>query len=254
LAFPDPDSFYSIRALHHGTVFDVYGEKFDPNTPVLQYGLGGGKHNQQFLFEETSKPGSYRLLARHSGRYLEVAGGSADNDAPLVQGTEETKQEFELRRVGDSERYQLVAAHSGKSLQVKNGSTELGAPIVQSSYDARPHQQFELVYPSVRPHRGSLEAFFKSITDPLTGNEIEDDKTIVQLWFVWNVNGKNDSSYHELTRKKSMTFSVPKGSTHIGYEAKADGEVVARHLGVFRRNMRLNITLYPLHVNHEDLP
>lgn len=245
MAFPDPDTYYTIQSVHAaGKVFDVRNESWDPGAPVVLFGPGGaGKHNQQFLLDEGSKPGHVRLVARHSQAALRIDRLSHEDWAPLVQGKPgDTEQEFELRRVGSTDSYQLIAAHSGKALYVKGGAKDNGTPIVQDVRGDVPTQYFRFTNPETRPRKGSLEARFVRATDAL-GNEIKDDVSIVQVRFLWTLNGEKKESYHQLKRLQSTAFEIPLGSTKIGYEAKWGDAAESRQLGTYRKNLRLEITI-----------
>jgi arabinan endo-1,5-alpha-L-arabinosidase len=74
----------------------------------------------------------YQVVSRHSGRALEIAGGSAADGAGLVQNTRngQASQQFQFVSSGGGY-YRLKARHSGKVLDVYNFSTADGANVVQ---------------------------------------------------------------------------------------------------------------------------
>ena len=85
----------------------------------------------------TEQPdGSYQLTAKHSGKVLEVYGGSTADGARLAQWWWHGRpnQRWYLIQVG-SGAYQLMGVQSGKTLQVQDASTNNGATVVQGPYD-----------------------------------------------------------------------------------------------------------------------
>ncbi|HVQ89969.1 MAG TPA: RICIN domain-containing protein [Mycobacteriales bacterium] len=89
--------------------------------------------------------GTSTLVARHSGKCLDVTSGSAGNGTAVKQ--------FSCNG-GANQRWQavdagggfvsLLAGHSGKCLDVTNGSTSDGAVLEQFSCNAGTNQQFQL--------------------------------------------------------------------------------------------------------------
>jgi hypothetical protein len=88
----------------------------------------------------------YKLIARHSGKVLEIGGGTSGNGSPAKQqsysGGDNQKWKFEA--VG-SDFYKLVNEYSGRSLEVKNASTSSGAAIQQWTWLNTNNQQWSLV-------------------------------------------------------------------------------------------------------------
>jgi nucleoid-associated protein YgaU len=76
--------------------------------------------------------GYYQIVAKHSGKVLDVKGGSTDNGADIIQyhstGADNQLWQFVPASGGY---YQITSKHSGKVLDVKGGSTQDGAQVVQ---------------------------------------------------------------------------------------------------------------------------
>ena len=72
------------------------------------------------------------IMAKHSGKCLDVYNGSVDDGAPMIQGRCErgNAQQFTLVSVGDT--YQIVGNQSGKCLDVAGASVDNGVPVIQS--------------------------------------------------------------------------------------------------------------------------
>ncbi|MFP9060157.1 RICIN domain-containing protein [Natrialbaceae archaeon A-chndr2] len=82
--------------------------------------------------EDESLEGTYRILADHSGKALDVADVSTDDGANVHQWeyVGGDNQHWTLEAVGDNE-YRIVADHSGKVLDVENASGEDGTNVHQ---------------------------------------------------------------------------------------------------------------------------
>src|SRR5438105_3320540 len=88
----------------------------------------------------------YEIVARHSGKCLDVSGGSYDNGALLHQwdclGI--PNQHWQITEVGGGY-YRLTAQHSGKVADVAGGYLDNGTPIHQWDYVGIPNQQWALI-------------------------------------------------------------------------------------------------------------
>ncbi|MEU5154170.1 RICIN domain-containing protein [Glycomyces sp. NPDC021274] len=84
-------------------------------------------------------PGSYRLIAQHSGKYADINGVSTAAGALLHQwsGTGRTNQQFQFVDAGEGH-FKIKASHSGLVLQVASNSN--GADITQQA-DTGAHSQ-----------------------------------------------------------------------------------------------------------------
>ena len=90
-----------------------------------------------------SLAGSYELVARHSGKCLDVSGVSMDDGAPVIQWTCNggLNQRWTLQPATDGY-YNLVAGHSGKLLDVSGVSTDDGARVIQWPANSGQNQQW----------------------------------------------------------------------------------------------------------------
>jgi fermentation-respiration switch protein FrsA (DUF1100 family) len=86
-----------------------------------------------------TEPGTYRLIAQHSGKYADINGISTAAGALLHQwsGTGRTNQQFEFVDAGEGH-FKIKARHSGLVLQVASNSN--GANITQQA-DTGAHSQ-----------------------------------------------------------------------------------------------------------------
>ena len=88
----------------------------------------------------------YEIVARHSGKAVEVAGGSTADGAGIQQWsrTGQQHQQFQFVDSGGGF-FRLRARHSGKVVDVANRSTADGAQIVQWPDNNGTNQQFRVV-------------------------------------------------------------------------------------------------------------
>lgn len=88
---------------------------------------------------------TYRLMARHSNKALDVNGGStATGDGANVHQWEYvsgTNQRWTVTSVGGGY-YRLNAVHSGKALEVQNWYVNNGANVAQNTYNGGANQQW----------------------------------------------------------------------------------------------------------------
>jgi uncharacterized protein (DUF1800 family) len=87
--------------------------------------------------------GAYELVARHSGKCLDVSGVSMDDGAPVIQWTCNggLNQRWTLQPAADGY-YNVVAGHSGKMLDVTGVSTDDGARVIQWPSNSGQNQQW----------------------------------------------------------------------------------------------------------------
>ncbi|UYZ63734.1 RICIN domain-containing protein [Hymenobacter weizhouensis] len=89
--------------------------------------------------------GTYRLVARHSGKVLDVNGASQAEGAGIIQWSAHggTNQHWQLTAVGNGF-YKLVAVHSGKALDVDHSGTTNGTKIHQWTDNGSPAQRWKI--------------------------------------------------------------------------------------------------------------
>ncbi len=111
----------------------------------VEYYENGGGAVAQFRWEQASGGGSYnRLVAKHSGRCMDVYGASRDNGAAIIQWDCHTgdNQLWSLVSAGN-DYYKLVAKHSGKCLDVYGASRDNGARLIQWDCHGGDNQLFK---------------------------------------------------------------------------------------------------------------
>jgi hypothetical protein len=93
----------------------------------------------------TTPNAQYKLVARHSGKCLDVWGSSRE-DVPLKQYSCHggSNQRFRVLKTGDNY-YKIVAQHSGRCVDVSGASSEDLAPVIQHPCHGGDNQAFRLV-------------------------------------------------------------------------------------------------------------
>lgn len=94
---------------------------------------------------EVARRGGVPLMARHSAKFLDVAGASMAPGAPLVQfsALDQPNQRFRIEEVRTG-LVRVVAVHSGLVLDVAGESLDDGAPVVQFPFHGGDNQLFRL--------------------------------------------------------------------------------------------------------------
>jgi hypothetical protein len=84
-----------------------------------------------------------QLVARHSGKCLDVADASTADNARVVQYTcgTGTNQQWQVQDAGGGY-FRLVARHSGRCLDVISGGTADGVRLIQYACGTGANQQF----------------------------------------------------------------------------------------------------------------
>lgn len=100
----------------------------------------------QNLYPPISSVNTYEIVARHSGKSLDVTARSQGNGAPVTQHDYlgGANQHWQLQDRGDGY-FDIVARHSGKLLDVTYGSQANSAPVSQHDDLNVPNQQWKLI-------------------------------------------------------------------------------------------------------------
>jgi len=149
-----------------------------------------------------SVSGAYELVARHSGKCLDVSGVSTDDGAAVIQWTCNggLNQRWTLQAAADGY-YNVVAGHSGKMLDVTGVSTDDGARVIQWSANGGQNQQWLLqpvgngYYTLTARHSGkALDISGVSIDDGAPAIQWTPNEGQNQQWLLRNVSGSGPSA------------------------------------------------------------
>lgn len=122
------------------------------NNQVLRLEFIGNSVNLNWVQVQAAVPtgqvaaGRYRLVARHSGKALDVSGYSQADGAAVVQWTPNpgaANQQWQVSPVGNGY-YKLLAVHSGKALDVQGNGTANGTRVQQYTDLGSPAQRWRI--------------------------------------------------------------------------------------------------------------
>lgn len=125
---------------------------------------------------QAQSAGTYEMVARHSGKCLDIIYASHDDEAAAIQWTCHggDNQRWRLEPTGDGYFY-VVAVHSGKALGVSDGSLDNGAAVTQATRQGGLAQQWRLLpagseaYTLVARHSGkALDVSYASGDNGMT--------------------------------------------------------------------------------------
>ena len=143
-----------IKPMHSDLVLDVANGSQANGAPIIQHTLHG-RPNQLFRLERVPEVrtghssevthNTYRIVANHSNKVLDVEGASHENGAKLIQWDWHggPNQLFRIARSSGGG-FKLSALHSGKALDVARASQDLGVQLVQWDDHGGLNQQFQL--------------------------------------------------------------------------------------------------------------
>ncbi|MEI7031474.1 RICIN domain-containing protein [Streptomyces pratensis] len=142
----------------------------------------------------------YQLVSRHSGKAMEIDGGSTASGAALVQRTpgSVTHQQFQFVDAGGGF-HQLRARHSGKVLDIEAKSTADGANVQQYTPNDGANQQFSVVDTDsgfvqlINRNSGkALDVWERSTADGARISQYTDNDGTNQQWQLVKVGGGSD--------------------------------------------------------------
>jgi len=135
---------FNVRAQNSNKCLDIAGgpgATGDGAPAIIWDCYGPAQTNQQWYFQDTGDTFVYTLIARHSGRCLDIAGGTgAVYNGTIAQqwgclGYYQTNQKWHLyeNTVDGRTIYKMAAMHSGKCLDVLGGPAAInnGSQVAQ---------------------------------------------------------------------------------------------------------------------------
>jgi uncharacterized protein (DUF1800 family) len=130
--------------------------------------------------ESALQQGVWELVARHSGKCLDVSGASVEDSAPVIQWTCHggANQQWIVESVGDGY-YRLVARQSGKALDVSAASQDDSAALIQYTPHDGANQQWAVE--SVAEGYSRLIARHSGKALDVSGASNDDGATVIQF-------------------------------------------------------------------------
>lgn len=88
----------------------------------------------------------YEIVARSSGKCIDVANESEDDATELIQWTRQGghNQQWKLQQA-DNQWYYIIARHSGKVIDVPSESMEMGENLIQYKKNGQDNQQWRFI-------------------------------------------------------------------------------------------------------------
>jgi hypothetical protein len=155
----------------------------------------------------------YKLVASHSDKVLDVASGSTDNGAAVIQWDYHggANQLWRFHLVEGNQYYVIEASHSGKVLDVAGGSTDNGAAVIQWDYHGGANQIWRLV----RSSDGSyfIQAKHSGKVLDVAGGSTDSGAHIIQ----WDNHGGANQIWRlepafDITQHATLTLSYVAGT------------------------------------------
>lgn len=121
------------------------------NGALIKQGERNGGTNQQFIVEPLGN-NLYRIIAKNSGKALDVSGVSSKGGAPIIQWDYNNgdNQKWIIQAV-ENGYYKVIAKNSGKALDVNGGSQNNGANIIQWDYWGGDNQLWKFESVNLKP-------------------------------------------------------------------------------------------------------
>ncbi|MBY9078826.1 fibronectin type III domain-containing protein [Paenibacillus sp. HN-1] len=161
----------------------------------------------------------YKLTAQHSGKVLDVAGGSTADGANVQQWTDNgnTQQKWRVVSVGDGY-YKLIVQSSGKALDVAQGSTSDGGNVQQSTDNGSASQMWKIV--DIGGGYYKLIAKSSGKVLDIAGGSTADGANVQQ----WTDNG-NPQQKWKFTTVEAADNTAPTAPTNVTAASKTDTTV-----------------------------
>lgn len=170
--------------------------------------------------------GCYKLMAKHSGNYLDVSAGSMDDGAAIQQWSEDwlPPQNWYFESAGNGY-YKIISAQSGKALTVQNDSDQAGASVIQQDWSGSDGQMWAVEessdngYYRIRNKSGG-KCLDVAEGKTETGARVQvwnDNGLDPQKWQLEVVDGLDPSgTYSFLAKHSGKALEVANGSTQSG--------------------------------------
>lgn len=151
--------------------------------------------------------GIYRIEALHSGKVIEVAGGSTSNGANVQQNAwnNTNKMKWRVESIGGG-KYKITNVKSGKALDVAGFGTSNGTNIHQWSYVGGNNQQWELIARSSGTYQ--IKSVFNGLSIDVSGVSTANGANI----HMWSWAGGNNQKW-KFIKLSNLREGAPESST-----------------------------------------
>jgi RHS repeat-associated protein len=160
----------------------------------------------------------YQIVARHSGKCLDVSNAGLENFARLVQRdcAGGGNQQWQLVPTGDGY-YRIMARHSAKTLDVEGASSADGATVHQWDYVGGANQQWQLV-PTDSGYVRIVARHSGKVLD-VGSISMDNGASVVQ----WSYAGGANQQWQLAPVSGQMVVRTPDGTQHA-FAPSANGE------------------------------
>jgi len=166
-----------------------------------------------------SSTSPYQVIAKNSGKCLDVRGDSTSAGANIQQWscTGNTNQQWLFIAAGDGS-YEVQSVNSGMSLNVDGNSSSNGAPIIQWPYSGTANENWQL-YPTGDGYYTLVVESTGKCLDVTGGPSATGDGIEVHQWDCWG--GANQAwqlvSTNGVTHSVTLTWKASTSSNVAGY-------------------------------------
>ena len=221
-----------------------------------QYGVTGGIdcNNATFgdplpgtvkaCYIKDSASGTYmRLMAKHSGRCLDVYGGLLSSGTAIIQWDchNGDNQAWNLIPVGN-DYYKLMVKHSGKCLDVYGASRDNGARLIQWDCHGGDNQLFK------KEQVGTYYRFRAKHSNrciDVYGGQTDNGVRLIQ----WDCHGGDNQSWAIQNRSMSIVEDVVEPSLEYVLPATAFTTILITHTAQEGESLNVITTTYEVSVN-----
>lgn len=177
------DGYYRLAPVDSG--YDVGVSSSTGGTPLTQsFTPYAGEVARQWTILPVVTSGTYRIVARHSGKALAASGGNVANGTPAMQWnyTGDASQKWTVTALGNDQ-YSIIGVQSGRALEISAWGTSDGSKVQLWDYFGGTSQKYVLTPTGGGFYRVSPTHAINSCLD-VDGVSMADG-TKVQLW-TWN--------------------------------------------------------------------
>lgn len=162
----------------------------------------------------------YKLTAQHSGKNLDVAGGSASDGANVQQWSDNgnTQQQWKVIDVG-SGYYKLISQSSGKALEVAGNSAADGANVQQWADNGGSNQKWKIVDTGGGYYKLIAQVSGKALD--VVGGYTNDGANVQQ----WTDNGNAQQKWKFTLLNTTTDSTPPTAPTNLASPSKTSTSV-----------------------------
>ncbi|MBI9064010.1 MAG: RICIN domain-containing protein [Marinilabiliaceae bacterium] len=133
-------------------------------------------------FDPIGEPGYYKIVNKHSGKVLDVAGISNDDGANIYQWeyVNGQNQQWSIEPV-ESGKFRIIARHSGKVLDVYGWNPDNGGNVVQWSWLNNDNQKWRIEWVHDKYYR--IISVFSNKALEVEGASLDNSANVYQMYY-----------------------------------------------------------------------